>query len=295
MKRTSTLLFALALGISSIAQTTPKKDTTWNTGGLFALTISQSNFTNWAAGGENSYSANGKLGLFANHTKEKSIWENNLDLAYGISNQSNVGLRKTDDLAELNSKYGFKANDKWYYSVVFNSKTQFDKGYQYSNIDSIEPLVISRAFAPMYLNLAIGMDYKPNKYTSLFLSPLNTKNIYVYDEKFGERYSIDSAMNLRTDVGALVNFKYEREVLENINFLTKLNLFANYLDLKGVDDVDLSWEVLVTMNVFKVLSVNLNTHLIWDKDVKTVNTDGTLGDAKVQFKEIFGAGIAYKF
>lgn len=295
MKRIITSIFALAIVFASTAQTTAKKDTIWETGGLFAFTISQSNFTNWAAGGENSYSANGKLGLFANLKKDKSIWENNLDLAYGISNQSNVGIRKTDDLAELNSKYGLKANDKWYYSVVFNSKTQFDKGYQYSDVDSIPDLVTSRAFAPMYLNLAIGMDYKPNKYTSLFLSPINTKNIYVYDTFFAERYSIDSAKNFRTDVGAIVNFKYEKEVVENINFLTKLNLFANYLELKGFDDVDVSWEMLITMNIFKVLSVNLNTHLIWDKDVKTVNDDGTLGNAKVQFKEIFGAGIAYKF
>ena len=64
--------------------------------------------------------------------------------------------------------------------------------------------------------------------------------------------------------------------------------------------MDVNWEVLVTFNVFKVLSVNLNTHLIWDKDVKfetgQFDLEGNpITESKLQFKEIIGAGIAYKF
>ena len=139
------------------------------------------------------------------------------------------------------------------------------------------------------------MDYKPDKYMSIFLSPVNLKNTYVSDTTYAIRYSIDPETHLRTDIGAIIKFKYERTILEKINFLTKLNLFANYLELNYVEDVDVNWEVLITFNVFKVLSLNLNTHLIWDKDVKYIDADGKPGYARGQFKEIFGAGIAYKF
>jgi hypothetical protein len=295
MKKYLILLSGILIASSISAQDSVKTDTAWKFGGIFSLTLSQAGFTNWSAGGENSYSGNGRLGLSAIYVKEKIAWENNLDMAYGKANQSGVGLRKTDDQIELNSKFGVRASKKWYYTAVFNAQTQLDKGFQYSDVDSIPDIVTSESFAPLYVNFALGADYKANKYTSVFISPINVKNVYVYDSKYAPKYSIDSAKNSKTDIGALVKFKYEKEVIKNLNFLTKLNIFANYLELNSVSDIDVNWEVLVTMNVFKMFSINLNTHLIWDNDVKYANSDGTFGDARAQFKEIFGAGLAYKF
>ncbi len=289
------LLLVILTVLPVSAQELAKKDTAWKAGGMLTLTMAQANFTNWAAGGENSYSANGRAGLFANYTRNMIAWENNLDMAYGISRQGTASVRKTDDIFEINSKLGYKASEKWFYTAVFNARSQFDKGYQYSTVDSVPDLVISEPFAPLYLNLAIGMDYKPNQYASLFLSPLNMKNIYVYDTRYALRYSIDSGQNMRTDVGAIIKFKYERKLIENVNFLTKLDVFANYLALKEVEDIDLNWEILISMKVWKALALNLNTSLIWDKDVKYIESDGTAGNARVQFKEVFGAGLAYKF
>ena len=159
MKRILLFVIALVFIANAYSQDSVKKDTAWKFGGMFALTLSQTGFTNWAAGGENSYSGNGRVGLFANYIQGKIAWENNLDMAYGRSKQGNAGLKKTDDFLEINSKYGFKAGERWYYSAVLNARTQFDNGYKYSTVDTIQDLLISEAFAPFYLNLAIGMDY----------------------------------------------------------------------------------------------------------------------------------------
>ncbi len=300
MKKLSTLTFSfITMATFCFAQDAATeeavKDSTWTKGGKFNLTFSQSNYTDWAAGGEDSYSFNSKLALFAHRNKNKSSWENNLDLAYGLANQSNLGIRKTDDLAELTSKYGYQANKKWYYTAIFNTKSQFADGYKYSDVDSIPDLVISKPFTPLYLNFSLGMDYKPNKHFSLYLSPINSKNVYVSDTVYGVRYSIEPNKHMRHEFGAYLNCKFEKEIVKNVNLLSKLNLFADYLEFEGAEDIDVSWEVLVDIKVFKIISVNLNTHLIWDNDVKSVNDDGTLGDAKLQFKEVFGAGIAYSF
>lgn len=294
MKKLLTLALLLLLTLSVFSQDTVKKDTAWKYGGLLSLTVSQSGFTNWAAGGENSYSGSGRVALQANYAQAKSMWENNFDMAYGRSKQGTRDLRKTDDFIEFNTKYGYKANKKWYYSAILNAKTQLENGYEYSDVDSIAHVRTSGPMSPFRLNFSLGMDYKPNKYTSVFLSPLSLKNTYVSDLTLGDRYSIDEGENLRTDFGANVNFKYERTFYENLNFLTKLNLFADYKELKEVDDVDVNWEILLTMNVFKVFSININTHLIWDKDVVFYDSEGNK-ESKLQFKEIIGAGIAYKF
>jgi len=299
MKNLIAIALLLAISAAVIAQDSVKKDTAWKIGGMFSLTVSQAGFTNWSAGGENSYAGNGRLGLTANYAKNKSSWENGFDMAYGRSKQGSQNVRKTDDFIELNSKYGYKASKKWYYSAVFNGKTQLENGYEYSDIDSVADVRISGPMNPLRINLAIGMDYKPDAYLSLFLSPLSLKYTYVSDTTLGAKFSLDPNTTSRTDFGALIKFKYERGFYQDkLNFLTKLDLFGDYQELNAPDDIDVNWEVILTFNVFKVLSFNINTHLIWDKDINFTekNADGSTSDvSKIQFKEVIGAGIAYKF
>lgn len=290
------ILFLILIFITATAgyaQDSTKKDTAWKAGGKIVFTISQASFSDWAAGGENSYAGNGRVGLFGNYVKGKIAWENNLDMAYGRANQGSQGLRKTDDLFEFNTKFGYKASKKWFWSANANLRTQFDVGKKY---DVDPPINISNWLSPLYVNLAAGADYKPNKHLSVFMTPISTKITYVQDLYYAPRYFKDSTQHSKADFGATVNMKFEKELIKNLNFLTKLQLFTNYKELGSDEpDVDVNWEVLLTFKVFKVLSLNLNTHLIWDKDVASVNPDGSLGGAKVQFKEIFGAGLAYSF
>jgi hypothetical protein len=295
MKRifTSLLLAIFAIGCIK-AQEAEKKDTAWKAGGQFVFTLSQASFTNWAAGGQDSRTGNSRLGLFGNYIKGNIAWENNLDLAYGLSKQGlEKEFRKIDDILELNSKLGLKATEKWYYSILFNAKTQFSEGRKYLENDS--SIVISDFASPLNINLAVGADYKPNKFTSLFLSPINSKIMYVNDTSLSVLNSLDPGQTLRYELGFIAKFKYQKDVVKNINFMTKLDLFADYLQFESFKDVDVSWEILLTMKVFKVISVNLNTHMIWDNNIKSTKDDGSLGDPKIQFKEIFGAGISYKF
>jgi hypothetical protein len=288
--------FAGSLAFSQDTVDTVKKDTVWKTGGQFVLTFSQASFTNWSAGGENAYSGNTRISLFANYAKNRTVWDNNLDFAYGKTKQDGLSLRKTDDNLQLNSKFGIKASKRWNYAGVFNAKTQVDAGYKYFDNDSSEQ--ISGFLSPLAINLAIGADYKPNEHMSLFISPVNFKNVSVRDTvKYAKRNSIEPGKFSKTDFGAIMKFKYEKELISNINFMTKMDIFADYLRLDSFKAIDVDWEVLITMRVFKVITVNFNTNLIWDQDTKTEDPDAPdgLGPAKIQYKQIFGAGLTYKF
>lgn len=287
------VLVVLINSVGLFAQDSVRKDTAWKMGGQVVFTVSQTSFINWASGGENSNSGNSRLGLFANYVEGKVSWENNLDIAYGLAKQGEQEVRKTDDLLELNSKFGLKASKRLNYAALLNAKSQLADGFIYPG-DSTKRK-ISAFMAPLTASFAFGIDYKPNTNTSVFMSPINSKLVYVANETFAAKNSIDSGKVSRLDVGAIVKLKYQRDLLENVGFLTKLDLFANYKELRELKDIDVDWEILITMKVFKLISVNINTHLIWDKDVLPLLEDGSLGDAKIQFKEIFGAGISYKF
>ena len=112
----SVLFVFAAYGLFAQADTTAKVSN-WKTGGVVSLNASQVSFTNWAAGGQNSISANSFVNLFANFKKNKMSWDNTLDLGYGKMRQgseNDVVFYKTDDKIDFASKYGQYAFDHSY-------------------------------------------------------------------------------------------------------------------------------------------------------------------------------------
>jgi len=276
--------------------------TGWKTGGIVGITLAQTSLTNWAAGGQNSISANGILHLFANYKKGNSVWDNSLDMGFGMLKEGKNGpTRKTNDNFEFMSKYGQKAFKNVYYSGLVSLRTQMAAGYNPPN-DSVK---ISNFFAPAYLMLALGMDYKPSEHLSIFLSPITSRTTFVNDRLLSDAgaFGVDSGKMFREEFGGYLRFIYSKndfksEFMKNITFVTKLDLFSNYLDKP--QNVDVNWEVLIVMKVNKLISVNLNTNLIYDDNTKIgidKNNDGIIDSygPRTQFKEIFGAGLSFKF
>ena len=95
----------------------------WKKGGVFALNLSQTSLTNWAAGGQNSFAVNGMLSTYANYKRGKNVWVNSLDMGYGVLKQGNTDYRKTDDKIDFLSKYGYEAFKSFYYAALFNFKS----------------------------------------------------------------------------------------------------------------------------------------------------------------------------
>jgi hypothetical protein len=276
--------------------------TGWRKGGVLAMTMAQTSLTNWASGGQNSVSLNGRLSLFANYKKENSAWDNMLDIGYGLMQQGkDEPFRKTDDKIDLLSKYGQKAFNKFYYAAMLNFKTQFSPGYNLPN-DSV---AISKFMAPGYLIAALGLDYKPDNYFSAFFAPVTGKFTFVNDKILSDQgaFGVDPGKTSRSELGGYLRIIYSKndfksEFMKNIAFTTKVDLFSNYLDKP--QNIDVNWETLIAMKVNKYLYVNLTTQLLYDDntliaiDENHDNKTDYMGK-RVQFKEIFGAGFSLKF
>jgi hypothetical protein len=231
-----------------------------------------------------------------------------LDIGYGILKQGKDATRKTDDKIDILSKYGRRAFANSYYAVLLNFKTQMTPGYNYPN-DSVK---ISALFAPAYLLGAAGIDYKPNDYFGAFVAPVTGKMTIINDQVLADAGAFgvtpadyDNAGNVlnhgkktRSELGGYCRFIYtrndiENELLRNVSFTSKLDLFSNYIH--NPQNVDVNWETQIAFNVNKYLAVNFNTQLIYDDDVKiVVDSNGGVGP-RTQFKEILGIGFSYKF
>ena len=308
MKRIITSIFIFSSLILTAQDEAAPVESKWKKGGMASLTFNQVSLTNWAAGGQSSISGNAFVNLFANYKDEKQTWDNSLDLGYGLIRNNSQPFVKSDDRIELNSKYGRNINKNWYYSGLLNFRTQFAAGYNIPN-DSV---LISDFLAPGYILLALGFDFKPSDNFTLMLSPVTSKTTIVNNQTladagaFGvEGAEFDALGNrvaagkmMRNEIGAFLKLMYKKDIVENVNFQTKLDLFSNYIN--NPQNIDVNWETIVTMKINKFLSANFNTHLIYDDDINIAvdNNDDGITDAvgpRVQFKEVFGLGLSYKF
>lgn len=294
-KRLLSILFIGLFIFPAMAQG-EKADTTlgWTYPTLLNITMSQVSFSDWSAGGENSYSLNSLAAFNADYKGEKAIWENDLVMAYGVMKQGELETRKTDDNLEFSSKFGYKAINNWYYSGLLQFKTQFAEGYNYDDAAGTKTR-ISELMAPGYLSLAVGMTYKPSKVFSLFVGPISGKSTFVMDDTLSAAgaFGVEPGENVRNEFGGTIKAEMNKDIVKNVNMLTKIELFSNYTEKP--QNIDIDWQFLLTMKINEWLSTSINLHLIYDDDIKTTDDSGNERGAKIQFKEVFGIGLSYKF
>lgn len=267
----------------------------WKRGALFNLGFSQVTLSNWAAGGNSSVSGNGIANFFYNYTGPKDAWENTLNLGYGLQKQDEADLQKTDDNIELNSKYGRKATEKWYYAGLLNFKTQFAPGFNLPD-DSTK---ISGFLAPGYLLGAAGMNYKHKEILGVFISPITSKTTFVMDDALSSigAFGVEENKNVRYELGGYVRGNFQKEIMKNVKLTTTLGLFSNYIE--SPQNIDVNWDMLVLMKVNKFITVSLNTTLIYDNDITITRDDdgdgiNEVNGPRTQFKEILAVGFSYK-
>ncbi len=296
MKRLILTIFAFFFCV--LAHAASKDTTYWNLGGISSFTFSQVSLTNWAAGGDNSTSFHGHIHAFADHVKGVAIFENTIELGYGVLKQGEHGFIKADDKISFHSKYGrrlSKNNKKWYWTSNINFRSQFDDGFNKKDRSK----KISGWLAPGYLFTSIGIDYKASKNFWVAYTPLSAKITIVNDKALSDAgaFGVEPGETTRSEVGSFLTSVLKTHLLENINFESKLQLFSNYME--EPEKVDINWETTFVLKVNNFITTNILNQLIYDDDIMIPTYDDNgekIGEGpKVQFKNIFGVGLTYKF
>lgn len=288
-----TLAFTFAV-VSIYAQDKKDKleDGKWNLKGVTGLNLSQTAVSNWAAGGENSMSGTAYMNGSLTRKNGHWLWSNALILEYGLTSTKSYGSRKSSDKIDFTTQLGYSSDDKWYYTLMADFKSQFYKGYDYST----DPRsYISNFFSPAYTNISLGLEFRPGTWYSLYLSPLAGKLTFVNSDYLSGigAFGVEPGDKLKAELGVYFKARMEKKIMENVNLISTLDLFTAYNSSFGNDDIN--WDVLISMKINKFLSANINTTLKYDDEIKSVADDGTLRGPRVQFKEVIGIGVAYNF
>jgi hypothetical protein len=281
--------------LQNVGTTKIKEDTAhksgWKRGALLNLGLAQGSTSNWAAGGEqNSLALNGYVNLFAHLKRDKVRWYNNLDLFYAVLNTTSQGKRKNDDRIDLFSKYTYQLKPKLGFGMVGNFRTQFTNGYKYDDNPANNKLT-STFMAPGYLTLAPGFDWTPTSYFSVFFSPISARWTYVGRPSLIGFYGIEAGKKSRLEAGAYLSANFKKEIMKNVVYQSRLDLYSNYL--KKPKNIDVFWTNVIGMKVNKLLGVTYNFDLIYDDDVRIFGPSGNA--PRTQIKSLFSVGITAKF
>lgn len=309
MKKISLAIFFVFLSLLIIAQPTDIKvlevessktvkvdviDTSkriWKVGGLYSLSVSQGSLSNWAAGGDDfSLTVNSLFNLFCLYRKDRISWDNSLGVGFGYLNTTSLGSRKSDDHFDLLSKYGYALNQKLNVTTLFNFRSQFLKGYTYS--DTVK--TFSSAFlAPGYVLVSLGLDYKPAKNLSIFISPVTSRWVIVKNDSLSAKgsYGVDTGRKSISQIGAFSTINYFTNFNKYVSFKTRIDLFSNYK--KNPQNIDFNMSNLLTVKLAKFLSINWSVDMIYDDQARLFGKNKT--SAALQLKSIVGVGLLIKF
>jgi len=269
----------------------------WNYGGNGNLGFSQTYLNNWKAGGNSAFAFLIVLKGYANYTNSKLKWENSGEVRNGwIRQGGNLNqTQKNDDKFELISRLGLVAFKNWYYSTEIDFQTQFFNGYNYPD----KTKLISTIMSPAKTMFKLGLDFKPNKNFSLFLSPFTAKYVFVSDTARVDqtRFGVSATSQSYWEPGLNTDLRYKIEFNPRISFETKYKMFINYLD--PFKKLDVNWENNFIAHLTDRINLTLNLYLLYDSNVTfptgKIGSDGKeIYEAKLQTKELMTVGFAYK-
>jgi len=279
----------------------------WTRGGLLSLNVAQGSSANWASGAEKfSLSLNAYASLFANKKWGKNAWDNSLDMNYGLLNTTSQGLRKNNDLIDFRSRYSHQIKNNFNFAALLNFRSQFADGYDYTGATKRR---ISGWFAPAYITLSPGFEWKPNANFNLFVSPaaarwvLFTNRPYSYQYQGGIKpdgsmesplsmsYNVDPVRQVDFQFGGFVSAGYSKEIFKNVSIKTRFDVYSNYLQSSPLN-LDIFWTNAIVMKVNKWLNVTYNIDVVYDDDIKQFGPNGNA--PRTQYRSLLGVGVATK-
>lgn len=301
MKKILLILLFVAFSAHLFAQeeeVEPKEG--WTGTGNFSLLFNQSAFNaEWTGGGTSNLSGNIAITYDLNYQKGKVSWDNRFIGDYGLTKlKDDEFIRKTNDRLEINSVYSYQINEtNWSYSFFTNFRSQFDKGYEFS--EDAEGNTVrtetTRFMSPGYLQVGPGMLWKKSDNLKVNFAPATSRFIFVNKrftnvgedtvaiEAYNQHpyFGVEANETMRYEFGASVSAYAKFELIENVTMENLLNLYSNYLDKPKNIDVDYTMNLVMKVNSF--ISANVVFQAIYDDNAAN----------GFQIREVLGIGVNF--
>ena len=288
--RPLSLLLLLTAPVAAAQDDPLTEEEGWRSDLAASLAASQSAFSNWQEGGVNALAATSALEGSFSRILGRVRQDHEMRFAFGVLKQDTLDVRKAEDQIRLASAVLYNAGGPFEPTFSADLRTQFAAGFDYNPAADKYPalvyapgqqLKVSDFFSPAFLTQSLGMTWDPKPFFRARFG-LGLKETVVGIERLRPVYGnrLDQAVRVESGLDALLRF--QKEVLENVTFRSRLTSFYAF---QGFDEApDVLWENGLVMKINSLLNVTVEGALLYDADVSR----------DVQLKEVVQLGIAYQ-
>lgn len=299
MKHTGILLIIMVCATSAtaqikeIAKLNPRtgQDTgVWKSTLNIGVNFNQAGFSsNWKGGGTNSYAIGSLLNANTLYEYKRFSFAGLLDLQYGKQRFKGQDFRKTNDVMLADIKFARILSGDWNTYTGANFISQFDAGYKYEK-DSLgveQPLKISDFFAPAYLTIPVGVEYKPSDSLFVRFGVLAWRYTFVMDKEIRRNvpnnYGVDTNKTYLRQFGMQIAAGFIKNLTDRIGFKTNYFGFIDYSKVRAKDFVH-RLDLTATAKITRYISTTFTGILLYDRQQ----------DADVQISQGFTVGFLMK-
>lgn len=258
------------------------------------LTLTQTSFDNWAAGGTNSFSMRAAAYIEHNSTYKGFDIKSVFDGAYGTVLSEGI-LQKNEDWFNISVTPSYSLSKHWKLTASLILKSQFSNSYSGTGDDKT---LISGFFSPGQLFVTAGVTYsskKPDKF-SIFLAPISGNLLMVINDELAEqqKFGMDEVgRKYKPSFGSFIRVLYNANIHKDmITYNTKLESFWDY-----TMSPTLWWENKLNFKFTNLFSANLYIQMKYDESVQTPRSMEGKNSfwQKWQINESLGLGLIYNF
>ncbi len=256
-----------------------KPPVTWKKSVIGAVTFTQTGFTNWAKGGENTITWNSRLdGKFR---RNDGKWDYNIQgtLQFSQAKQEGKNVRNVVDRIDLDASLACRTNKYVNPEFGVGILTQFATGYDYKKDP---PLAKSNFWDPVYLTQSLGAVVKVNSILRTRLGVGLKQTITRNFNQYSDNPATEKVEKFKFENGIDLNSNLDSKISTKVKVTSKLVLFSAFEHLTVID---VDWDTYFTAHLNKYLIVSLNVILKYDRDVLD----------KMQMRELASVGLTYNF
>lgn len=269
----------------------------WTYTATASLNGSQAAFKDWEEGaGTSSLAFTAGVGGKAEKRAENWIQNYELDLGFGIINQEEQQVRKSEDKIDFNTSLRYKGEGffrTFTPTIAGTFRSQFAKGFDY-DADPFEgevdpgddrlgqelPVQTSAFLAPAFITESIGLTYEPIVDLTIRFGAASKQTV-VREKDFRVLYGVDEDQAAEVEGGAELAVSFDRALSESIRYQSQFNAF--YSINQSEDLPDARWQNTLNLKVNDWLSTNVALVGLFDKDISN----------EIQLKETLSVGVSF--
>jgi hypothetical protein len=266
-----------------------------------SFTFSQTHYTESWQDGVNSIGFRAAFFGYGFYARKNFFIRFAPDMAYSRANEKDESIKKEDRLA-LNLSAGRRLLPKYHIFLTgqIDLKTQFDKGE--GQLVTDKKGTVSKFFSPAYIVGSLGLRHNMPFGLKITASPVSGRFTFVTDTSLSRyvsgMYKDDKALSFKSELGAYVEFSFERKFFNNLLIISKLELFSNYQD--NPQNIDVDWSTTIDLKISKWFSLVIYNRVVYRDKSRYYVTDpdtqtSILRGPSIQWNESVNAGISYTF